>query len=382
MTKIADILFGCELREGELAEFPALLTSRFPFGKFLVLTDEESALALGNALKKIPKKILLVLARGDDLLPLFGLPDGIICVVGAGGAAAAARYFAAARSLPFVGACLSCAPQGLLRGRVTVRVGESETTYPVPPPDFVFAALSAMQTDERGMARAACFLSACALSVFSFRASRRLSLPCAAAQNDLEGYFSAAPELAFSVDSSDRRRAAETIFRAVSAAEYCFRSGFPEGEIFRLIEAAKELVGGIKGEREENELAFSCVLSLLKLYALFFESGFYRGGKVDYNARFGEAAALAEGTRLSVKEIFVPPVEQLTKCAEKFADLQAELCREACALEEKIKAFCADFGLLPSDEGRDKLSRSLFLLPEFSVDTYGIVSLMRDFSLL
>ncbi|MFQ7077802.1 MAG: hypothetical protein ACLRSW_07625 [Christensenellaceae bacterium] len=47
----------------------------------------------------------------------------------------------------------------------------------------------------------------------------------------------------------------------------------------------------------------------------------------------------------------------------------------------KIKAFCADFGLLPSDEGRDKL-RSLFLLPEFSVDTYGIVSLMRDFSLL
>ena len=219
MTKIADILFGCELREGELAEFPALLTSRFPFGKFLVLTDEESALALGNALKKIPKKILLVLARGDDLLPLFGLPDGITCVVGAGGAAAAARYFAAARSLPFVGACLSCAPQGLLRGRVTVRVGKSETTYPVPPPDFVFAALSAMQTDERGMARAACFLSACALSGFSFRASRRLSLPCAAAQNDLEGYFSAAPELAFSVDSSDRRRAAETIFRAVSAAE-------------------------------------------------------------------------------------------------------------------------------------------------------------------
>ena len=164
MTKIADILFGCELREGELAEFPALLTSRFPFGKFLVLTDEESALALGNALKKIPKKILLVLARGDDLLPLFGLPDGITCVVGAGGAAAAARYFAAARSLPFVGTCLSCAPQGLLRGRVTVRVGKSETTYPVPPPDFVFAALSAMQTDERGMARAACFLSACALS--------------------------------------------------------------------------------------------------------------------------------------------------------------------------------------------------------------------------
>ena len=63
--------------------------------------------------------------------------------------------------------------------------------------------------------------------------------------------------------------------------------------------------------------------------------------------------------------------------------MRGKICRFAGgALEEKIKAFCADFGLLPSDEGRDKLSRSLFLLPEFSVDTYGIVSLMRDFSLL
>ncbi|MFQ7077803.1 MAG: hypothetical protein ACLRSW_07630 [Christensenellaceae bacterium] len=263
-------------------------------------------------------------------MPLFGLPDGITCA-GRGRGGGRGEIFrggvAAVAGRVFLRAA------GLLRGRVTVRVGKAKRRIPYPP-DFVFAALSAMQTDERGT-RAACFLSACALSGFSFRASRRLSLPCTAAQNDLEGYFSAAPELAFSVDSSDRRRAAETIFRAVSAAEYCFRSGFPEGEIFRLIEAAKELVGGIKGEREENELAFSCVLSLLKLYALFFESGFYRGGKVDYNARFREAAALAEGTRLSVKEIFVPPVEQLTKCAEKFADLQAELCREACALEEK-----------------------------------------------
>ena len=232
MTKIADILFGCELREGELAEFPALLISRFPFGKFLVLTDEESALALGNALKKIPKKILLVLARGDDLLPLFGLPDGITCVVGAGGAAAAARYFAAARSLPFVGACLSCAPQGLLRGRVTVRVGKSETTYPVPPPDFVFAALSAMQTDERGMVRAACFLSVCALSVFSFRASRRLSLPCAAAQNDLEGYFPPRWNSPFSsippIGEGRRKR----FFEPYRRRNIAFVRAFPKGKAF------------------------------------------------------------------------------------------------------------------------------------------------------
>ena len=73
MTKIADILFGCELREGELAEFPALLTSRFPFGKFLVLTDEESALALGNALKKIPKKILLVFGTRPEAIKMAPL---------------------------------------------------------------------------------------------------------------------------------------------------------------------------------------------------------------------------------------------------------------------------------------------------------------------
>ena len=45
---ISDILFGCEVREGSLTTLPALLKARFPYGNYLVLTDEESALALGK----------------------------------------------------------------------------------------------------------------------------------------------------------------------------------------------------------------------------------------------------------------------------------------------------------------------------------------------
>ena len=62
---ISDILFGCEVREGSLTTLPALLKARFPYGNYLVLTDEESALALGKVLKKILKKLVLVIGEGE-----------------------------------------------------------------------------------------------------------------------------------------------------------------------------------------------------------------------------------------------------------------------------------------------------------------------------
>ncbi|MFQ9737244.1 MAG: hypothetical protein ACLR06_05670 [Christensenellaceae bacterium] len=262
MTKIADILFGCELREGELAEFPALLTSRFPFGKFLVLTDEESALALGNALKKIPKKILLVLARGTTFCLCSACPTGLPASWARAGRRPRRDISRRRARCRLSGRVFPARRRGCCAAGLRYALGKAKRRIPyLRPISFLPLCPPCRRTSGVWRGRPA-FCRRARFPSFSFRASRRLSLPCAAAQNDLEGYFSAAPELAFSVDSSDRRRAAETIFRAVSAAEYCFRSGFPEGEIFRLIEAAKELVGGIKGEREENELAFSCVLSL------------------------------------------------------------------------------------------------------------------------
>ena len=128
---ISDILFGCEVREGSLTTLPALLKARFPYGNYLVLTDEESALALGKVLKKILKKLVLVIGEGEDVLPLFASPDAVTCVLGAGKAVSAARYFACARSLPFVAVSLSCKPEGLLRGTVTVTAGGKRAEYPL-----------------------------------------------------------------------------------------------------------------------------------------------------------------------------------------------------------------------------------------------------------
>ena len=148
---ISDILFGCEVREGSLTTLPALLKARFPYGNYLVLTDEESALALGKVLKKILKKLVLVIGEGEDVLPLFASPDAVTCVLGAGKAVSAARYFACARSLPFVAVSLSCKPEGLLRGTVTVTAGGKRAEYPVPPPHLVFADSEKMCENREGI---------------------------------------------------------------------------------------------------------------------------------------------------------------------------------------------------------------------------------------
>ena len=50
----ADALFGNRLREGTLEEFSPLLKARFPYGNYLVLTDEESAPALEAVCKTLP----------------------------------------------------------------------------------------------------------------------------------------------------------------------------------------------------------------------------------------------------------------------------------------------------------------------------------------
>lgn len=240
MTKIADILFGCELREGELAEFPALLTSRFPFGKFLVLTGEESALALGNALKKIPKKILLVLARGDDLLPLFGLPDRDYLRRGRGRGGGRGEIFrggalaAVCRGVSFLRAAGAAARQGY-GTRWGKRNDVSRTSA-----RFRFCR-SVRHADGRAGYGAGGLLFVGVRAFPSFPSALRAAFPalCGRAKTIWRVTFPPRRNSPFPsiLPIGEGRR--KPIFRAVSAAEYCFRSGFPEGEIFRLIEAAK-----------------------------------------------------------------------------------------------------------------------------------------------
>lgn len=387
---ITDILFDCEVAEGDLDEFPSLLRSRFPFGNYLVLTDEENALTLGNALKKIPKKLMAVVGGKEDVLPLFGSSDGITCVVGAGKATEAARYFACARSLPFVSVCLSCAPSGLQRGKVSVTVNGGDCVYPVPLPKLLFFDGGRAAKDEKGILLASAFLLASELSLFSAEAVSLLGLSESESSavgdsaftfvpdSSLSALLSAACAFSSSLSSFGFERSdALALFRAVLTAEYCFRLGFPEGEIFRFVYLAEKISGA-----SCRALLFPCTKSLAELYKLFFESGFYRGGKVDYNARYSRAAALADKKGIFINNINIPTTEQLKFRAEKFGKHKNALFQKISVLSQKIGEMSAIFEKNDAKNEVEGIGEILRLLPELSLDTKGIATLMRDFSLL
>lgn len=376
--RIRSQLFGAEIVETELSALSRQISARFPFGKYLVLTDEESAPMLVNALKNLPKKIVLVLKEGEDLRSLFLVSDGITCVVGAGKAADAARYFASVRSLPFAAVCLSCAPAGLLRRRAHVKISGTNVVYPVLKSSLIFADEGSMSANKAGMAEARCFLAACRLSLFSFDAVFELfgstgETPKAA---ELRPLFSAAVLPVFSDDVS-----AGFLFDSVLTAEYCFEEGFPEGEIFSFCRAAKKIHGGsLQAESSRDEAALPCVcaLYLSELYGLFFGSGFYRGGGVDYNARYERAKAIAEGTDISVNAIRVPSAEELKKREAAFEGCKEKYFLEITEIINRLKALLPDF----EERKTENMAEILRILPEISSDFEGIGTLMRDFSLL
>lgn len=373
---MTDVLFDCGLTEGDLDDFPALLKARFPFGSYLVLTDEESALALGNALKRVPKKLMLVLKREEDILPLFSVSDGITCVIGAGSAAGAARYFACARSLPFVAVCLSCLPAGVLDRTAEVSVNGTRAAYPVPLPKLAFFDGGRAAENGRGIFYALAFLLASEFSLFSEEAARLLGLSEGEREKETEALLFAACAFSDVPFAAFKSADAHALFRAALTAKYCFRSGFPEGEAFGL-SLLLEKISGVPREA----VLFSCTKALADLYALFFDGGFYRGGKVDYNARFARASELAAGKEITVNNINIPTAEQLKARAAAFEKNKTILARRAsdfCAKAEKIGSAFAQY--VPEADG--KIGEIMRFLPEFSPDSRGITTLMRDFSLL
>ena len=442
---ISDILFGCEVREESLDALPALLKARFPYGNYLVLTDEENALALGKVLKRHLKKLVLVIEEGEDVLPLFASPDAITCVVGAGKAINAARYFACVRSLPFVAVALSCTPAGLLIGTVKVRVAEKETEYPVPPPQLIFADSERMSENGDGLRSAQSFLFACELALFSFEAARLLKLQCtekngeqfrkasfatekgdeqrftsefhgqnalsdangermpifsdgcgsrprrASEDEDREQNVSSAVtgEELFSLLSaacafSEKTKGeifspqdAELLFRATLTAEYCFRSGFPQEEIFCFASLASRFF-----RRPLEKVLFPCVCVLTELYALFFDDGFYRGAKADYNARLKEAEEIAEKAGICAKSAYIPTAEELKTYAENFGGCKKTLSEKISLFGKRIEKYKENFEEVFSKTEKNELGKILRLLPELSLLPYGLSALMRDFSLL
>lgn len=363
-----DSLLGAEITEGSINEFSAFLKVRFPLGNYLVLTDEESALIMAKALKRVAKKLLFVCSPSEDVLPLFINSDAITCVVGAGRACNAARYFAGVRSLPFVAVCLSCESVGLLANRVCVTANGAEYSYPVPSVKAIFADMDMANENRRGILLARAFLFSAELSRFSCSALRLLEGGGEEVSELPEALFSAA---------CDASKENTSLFRAVLTVEYCFREGYPEGEVFRLCRLLEKMKRG-----EVFELLYPCVRALAKLYMLFFENGFYRGGKVDYNARFSEAERLAEDFGVELNGLHIPTAALLRQRAKNFEENKDELAeqmRKLCRRIEEAAAAFAEVGMKTELENADKFLR---LLPEFFSDRPGILTIMRDFSLL
>lgn len=386
-------LLGVKIGTGKLSELADFLASEFPSGKYLVLTDEENAFAVTEALRRVQKKIMVVLSRTEDLLPLFSASDGVSCAVGVGRAVAAARYFACARGIPCVGVPLTAFPQGLGGKLVEVKAGGKTVGFPVPAPTAVFVDARRMQESGEGRFAARGFLAACATDLFGLAACEKIGLRATDGGREKKAYrtgsgeklseetrslLSAAAETAF-----DGGATASELFSAALLAERCLSENAPEGE-------AVALAGFARPHGFAETPFFAAALALTEVYGLFFRDGYCRARGTDYNARFLRASALAKefgesSGRFGELSMFPPPdAKKLEEYARTFEREKESLSAEVARLREKFKGIVGE-GMRSDGRGaaeRARIGGILGVLPELVAPRYTLTSLMRDFGML
>lgn len=79
-------------------------------------------------------------------------------------------------------------------------------------------------------------------------------------------------------------------------------------------------------------------------YALFFESGFYRGGMVDYNGRREAAEKLAQGTDIFVGESVVPSLNELEKYEKNFEEARKKILPAISGIQRDCRIFKEEIG--------------------------------------
>lgn len=295
--RASDTLFGREVHEGSAEELPSLLKTRFPMGYYLILTDEESASALGKVLKRLLKKIFVVL-REEDVLPLFSAPDAVTCVVGAGQsdrrrAVFCLRAFAAACRGVFF---LSAAGAGRA-DRLGERVrGKCLLSRAAARFDFRGGFAEGGEGGGRSVPLRLCAFGTFLRPVSQAGPARREGggkaavFPPGRREPGNIGPAGAGERGAFSGGS----RLRILFFRGISGrGDFCLRP--PVGEICGPFAAA--------GAARMYRRAVRSVRPL-------FDGGFYRGGMVDYNARREEAKRLFPGAAGTERTAF-PTAEQL-----------------------------------------------------------------------
>ena len=309
-----ELLFST-VREAAEAQF-----SRFAGGKLALVSDPERfALFRGFALS--PRALSLILE--EDALPLFSLPEGVSCILAAGGEGVltAARCFAEVRRIP----CVLFPADASLRG-----VSEEEA----------YITLGGKGALHR-------------LAPASVCCDKALLLPSLAAF----GMGEPRPEVP----------AFEATFECVLRAAYVLPAALREGEGFTLAALLQR-----DGEKTPHWRAY---VQLSALYAAFFEKGMPRRTFVpDYARR-----ALCAGAPLCAR---VPSPEEYALRALTLERIRSGFAKEAKAMLEARERQAERISSLSAAPVslRGGNTFRLRYLPEFA--PRGLSALIRDFGLL
>lgn len=317
--------------------------ARFPAGKLLFVTDGEQ-IGWFSAVKTSPRALSVVL-DGADCLPLFSMPEGVVCVFAAGGKEVllASRYFAEVRRIPCVLFPSEATLSGALCARGEVIVGGARLDVPLRDGSVICDGAVLEKSLPEGVAR----LLLCRLAKFEQRALAAFSgerLPHADAE-ELPGFFG----------KEDKER----IVRENAAAERTAPAG--EGET----------LAALLREDGESFPLRKAYRQLVALYAAFFEKGKPRRYFTpDYRAR-----ALCAGME---EVLSVPTAEEYARRAMVLERIRAPFAREICELLGRREKEFENFASPPLSDGRSRLFR-LKYLPEY---TGGLSAVIRDFGLI
>lgn len=317
---------------------------RYPYGKILFVTDKRSY-AFFSAYAQSPRAVNVCL-EGEDALPLFAMPEGVIAVFAAGGERVmrAVRYFCGVSRVNGILIPTDARLGGVLEGEGEVLIGGVKGNYPLASARVYCDVLSMKRSFPDAYAR----LMLLRLAVFERRALdlwRR-------EDTDVDNVFRAttAPCEGWTEE--------EIVVRNALLAGVDFGEGMA---------LARTLCGELHAE-------WSAFRFLSALYGAFFACGKPRRYVVpDYKARLR-----AIGKEAEYFQRHIPTSEELARQAVRLEAIRKPLRRDFCTLfcgreqETFLRMGGKNLPLPPNS--------LLFRLPEYAPN--GLCGYMRDFGLL
>ncbi len=306
-------------------------------GKTLLISDENSCAALSSAACS-PHAVSVVF--DGDSLPLFSMPDGISCVIGAGKRETlyAARFFAEVERLPCALFPAAATLAGALEARGEVYIGGERRTVELKR-GRIYCDCERMTSS---LSRAYSRLLLARLSAFEARALAAFGVPCE------RGESCSLPETAEEL-VRENARIGELNCEGQALAERLEKDGVSVPE-------------------------WRAYLQLSALYAAFFDKGKPRRYFTpDYKARVKAAGGGV---------MYVPDPEEYARRAIVFERVRAPLAREILALSSKREDYFKKVLALSTERleaGGGDLT-GLKYLPEICAG--GLSSLIRDFGLM